>query len=112
MKDVRTIPMNYDAMIIGRIVRVAPNVGPRTMAGQGAVSSVVLASHGKHARDYVGCACLRQFRDISGEPVEGALEVCYLFVAEPFRWLKIARSFCTKLTGPLRSKGIRLLSIG
>ncbi len=54
-------------------------------------SGVVLASHGNHERHYVGCACLRPLRDVSGEIVEGALEVCYLFVMEPFRGLKIAQ---------------------
>lgn len=54
-------------------------------------TSVVLAWHGNQGRHYIGCACIRPFRDVSGEMVEGALELCYLYVLEPFRGLKIAR---------------------
>jgi GNAT superfamily N-acetyltransferase len=59
-------------------------------------TSVVLASHGRHGRHYVGCACLRPHRDDRGEAIQGELELCYLFILEPFRKLKIARHLIHK----------------
>jgi GNAT superfamily N-acetyltransferase/transcriptional regulator with XRE-family HTH domain len=59
-------------------------------------TSVVLASHGKHGRHYVGCVCLRPHKDDRGEAIRGELELCYLFVLEPFRKLKIARHLIHK----------------
>jgi len=50
---------------------------------------VILASHGKHEPDYIGCACLRTYKGL--EAKERELEICYLLVREAFRNLKIAR---------------------
>jgi GNAT superfamily N-acetyltransferase len=72
-------------------------------------SGVVLASHGKHERHYVGCACLRPLRSVSGEIVEGYLEVCYLFVLEPFRGLKIAQYLLYEAHATAKAQGYSTL---